>query len=158
MHPRATEFRETAAEIMGEPPTVLELPRGTKTAADAAKTIGCDLAQIVKSLVMTADDELVMVLTSGVHLVDENRLARTLGVDAVDPATPETVKETLGWAIGGVPPFGHETSIDRYLDPNLLDHDEVWAGAGTPSAVFAIDPQTLVEVTDAEPIDAFEDG
>ena len=157
MHPRAIEFRNRAEAETGFTPRVQELPEGTHTAADAAEAVGCGLDQIAKSMVMDAGGDLVIVLTSGPRRVDETALADILGVDpeAVAPADPDRVKAVLGWSIGGVPPFGHETPVRSYIDPALLDHDEVWAGGGTPSAVFPIDPAQLQALADAEPVDVF---
>lgn len=152
MHPRAIEFRERSSRSIGFDPEIEELPSGTHTAADAAEAIGCSLEQIVKSLVMRVGDALVLVLTSGPNRVDESALAARFDVDptAVEPADPDTVREIMGWSIGGVPPFAHDTDVPIVIDPDLLVHDEVWAGAGTPSAVFAIGPDTLVALTRAE--------
>ncbi|MFP4590136.1 MAG: YbaK/EbsC family protein [Halobacteriales archaeon] len=160
MHPRATEFRARARTEVDFEPAVRELPEGTHTAADAAGAIGCELGQIVKSMVMDVDGELVIALTSGPNRVDEAALAERVGVgpDAVAPADPDHVKATLGWSIGGVPPFAHDHPVETLIDPDLLEHDEVWAGAGTPSAVFPIDPQTLREITGAELADVFREG
>lgn len=158
MHPRVAEFREMATDSMGAPPRIHELPEETHTAADAAAAIGCDIEQIVKSLVMDAGGDIILVLTSGSKRVEEETLSTKLGVDGVEPASPDTVKEVLGWSIGGVPPFGHDSSIQTFIDPALLEHEEVWAGAGTPFAVFSIDPHELKTLAEAEEIDAFEAG
>ncbi len=160
MHPRAVEFRDRSREAVGFEPEILELPEGTHTAADAAEAIGCDLGQIVKSLIMAIDDDLWLVLTSGPNRVDEHQLATRVGVgtDAVNPADPDAVKEHLGWSIGGVPPFAHDRSIPALIDRDLLEHEEVWAGAGTPAAVFAIDPHRLERITEAETADVFDRG
>ncbi len=158
MHDRSEEFSHLARGVAGFEPDILELPEGTHTAADAAAAVDCDLEQISKSMVMQAGDDLVLVLTSGPHRVDEAALGERLGVERVSPADPADVKETLGWSIGGVPPFAHDTAIETYIDPTLLEHDEVWSGAGTPYAVFPIDPQELKRLAGAEEIDAFEDA
>lgn len=160
MHARAIEFKERAQSEVGYEPAVEELPEGTRSAADAATAIGCELAQIAKSMAMDVDGELVIALTSGSNRVDEIALAERLGVDpgSVGPADPDQVKTRLGWSIGGIPPFGHDRAVETLLDPDLLEHDEVWAGAGTPSAVFPIDPETLGRLTDAETVDAFRGG
>ncbi len=160
MHPRAAEFRDRVIEELGVDLEVHELPEGTRTAQDAADAAGCRLSQISKSMVMDVDDELVLVLTSGPNRVDEEALAEALGVEAdtVAPASPDSVKETLGWSIGGVPPFVHDTAVETYIDPDLLEHKEVWSGAGTPKAVFPIDPASLKELTSATVIEVFTDG
>ncbi|MEX0868066.1 MAG: YbaK/EbsC family protein [Nitriliruptoraceae bacterium] len=128
---------------------VREFDAGTRTAADAAAAIGCDVAQIVKSLVFIAGGTPVLVLTSGANRVDESRLAALRGVDAVRPATADEVREATGYAIGGTPPFGHRTPLDVICDADLCAFDVVWAAAGTPRTVFAIDPDMLIELTGA---------
>jgi prolyl-tRNA editing enzyme YbaK/EbsC (Cys-tRNA(Pro) deacylase) len=150
MHPRTREFRERAAEELGFDVDVHEFPEGTKTAADAAEAIGCDVAQIASSIALAAD-ELVVVVTSGANRVSEPLLAeiRGVGPDAVGMADADDVKTTLGWSIGGVPPFLHETSVPVYLDDTLTEYDTVWAAAGTPEAVFPIQPDRLLELSGA---------
>ena len=128
-------------------------PDGTRTAADAAAAIGCDVAQIVKSLVFVADGTPVLVLTSGANQADERRLAHALGAEEVRIATPAEVREATGYAIGGTPPVGHDTDLRVLCDRDLTDHDQVWAAAGTPTHVFGLTPQRLVEATGAEVAD-----
>ena len=158
MHPRAIEFGDRCQLEFDFKPTVEELPEGTRTAADAADAIGCQLKQIVKSMVMDVGDRLILVLTSGPARIDEHALADHLGIDAVDvsPADPDIVSNRLGWSIGGVPPFAHDEPVETLIDPVLLDQDEVWAGAGTPYAVFPIDPTRLQELTGATTVNVFE--
>ena len=154
MHERTADFCERAAERYALDPDVLEFPEGTKTAADAAEAIGCDVAQIASSLVFEADDDLVVVVTSGANRVSEEALATHVDTTAsqISMADPAVVKETLGWAIGGVPPICHDESVPVVVDETLLDHEEVWAAAGTPQAVFPIDPDRLVTLAEAEPV------
>jgi len=151
MHPRAAEFKERAREELGFEVDVHEFPEGTKTAADAAEAVGCDVAQIASAIALTAD-ELVVVITSGANRVSERRLAelRGVGPDAVGMADADEIKATLGWSIGGVPPFLHETAVPVYLDETLTGYDTVWAAAGTPEAVFPIHPDRLLELSGAE--------
>lgn len=161
MHPRATEFAERAADAYALTVDVHEFPEGTETAADAADAVGCDVAQIGKSIAMTADREasetdLVVVLTSGDHRVDETALADELDAESVASAPPSQIRGTLGWSIGGVPPFCHETSVETLIDATLAEYDEVWCAAGTPEAVFPIDPERLRELADARPTTAVE--
>jgi prolyl-tRNA editing enzyme YbaK/EbsC (Cys-tRNA(Pro) deacylase) len=152
MHPRATEFTAKASEQLGVEVDVHEFEEGTKTAADAADVVGCDVAQIASGLVFVADGDPVMVLTSGANRVDETRLADVLGADSVEMADPETVREATGYGIGGVPPFCHDSDMDVLIDETLLTHEQVWAAAGTPQTVFPIDPARLRELTDATPV------
>jgi len=157
MHPRAEEFVAAAQERYGFGVDVHEFPEGTKTAADAAEAIGCDVAQIASSLVFDAvtgdDSEPVVVVTSGANRVSESKLAAHLGADTVEMADAEAVKTATGWSIGGVPPFCHERPLRVVFDETLAAHDVVWAAAGTPTAVFPIDPDELVALAEAEPAD-----
>lgn len=132
---------------MPDPDTieVRRFPEGTRTAADAAAAVGCDVAQIVKSLVFTADGEPVLVLTSGANRVDTAKVADELGVDHVGKADADLVRRATGFAIGGTPPFGHPSPLRTVVDRDLLAHDEVWAAAGSPDSVFPLAPRTLVE-------------
>ncbi|MDL5360795.1 YbaK/EbsC family protein [Halalkalicoccus sp. NIPERK01] len=149
MHPRAVEFRERAAEEYGLAIDVEEFPEGTKTAADAADAVGCEVAQIASSLVFLADGDPVVVVTSGANRVDEDRVAEALDAGAVEMADAETIRETLGWSIGGVPPICHESEVPVLFDPTLSGFDTVWAAAGTPKAVFPIDPDRLKRLAGA---------
>lgn len=151
MHPRAQEFAAEASEEHGLDVDVHEFEEGTKTAADAAEVVGCDVAQIASGLVFVADGEPVMVVTSGANRVSEDRLADVLDADSVEMADPETVREATGYGIGGVPPFCHDRDVRTVVDETLLAHDEVWAAAGTPQTVFPIDPDVLVELAAATP-------
>ena len=158
MHPRAATFRERAAERYGVDVDVHEFPAGTKTAADAADAIGCDVAQIASSIAMVAGDRLVVVVTSGANRVSETRVATLADVpeQAVEMADAESVKAVLGWAIGGVPPFCHDTAVPVYLDASLQEYETVWAAAGTPEAVFPTPPETIVQHADATVADVAE--
>ncbi len=123
-------------------------PEGTRTAQDAADAIGCEVGQIVKSLVFVAVDEdggeqVVLALTSGSRRVDTARLAELLGVARIRKADAGEVRDATGFAIGGTPPFGHATDLPTCLDPNLAGFDTVWAAAGTPTDVFHLTPDDL---------------
>ena len=124
-------------------------PEGAKTAVDAANAIGCDVAQIVKSLVFMADDRPVMAFTSGANRVDEAKLASLVGAGAVRRATPEEARSATGFAVGGTPPFGHPERLTCLVDHDLLAWDEIWAAAGTPDSVFPLTPADLLRVTGA---------
>jgi len=158
MHERAVEFSERAAETHGFEVDVHEFPEGTKTAADAADAIGCDVAQIASAIALVADGQLSVSVTSGANRVSHAKLAGLRGVDeaAVRMAEANEVKETLGWSIGGVPPFCHETTVPVYLDETLQEFETVWAAAGTPEAVFPIAPDRLLELSGADPADLAE--
>lgn len=128
---------------------VMTFPQGTRTAADAAAAIGCELAQIVKSLVFIADGEPIVVLVPGDRVVDEHHVRATLNVGSLSKASADAAKAATGYAIGGTPPFGHDRKLPVLADRGLLDHELVWAAAGGPAEVFSVDPHRLVEAADA---------
>ncbi|WP_265111435.1 YbaK/EbsC family protein [Halosolutus halophilus] len=154
MHPRAASFAERAREAYGFDPAVEEFPEGTRTAADAADAIGCAVGQIASSLAFEVDDSLVVSVTSGANRVSEAALADHFGTsaDAVSMADPDRITDTLGWSIGGVPPFCHAESVPVVMDETLLAYETVWAAAGTPEAVFPIAPEELRRYADADPV------
>jgi len=127
------------------------MPASTRSAAEAAAALGCEVSQIVKSLIFRSitSDEPILVLASGANRVDEGRLAEIVG-DQVERAMAEFVRARTGYAIGGVSPIGHVQRIDAYLDEHLLAYPGVWAAAGSPRAVFSITPADLVRVTSAK--------
>lgn len=133
-----------ALAALGLEPDVRSFPDGTRTAADAAAAIGCELSQIVKSLIFAADGVPVLVLMDGASRVDVEAVRRELGAGAVTRADAALVRETTGYAIGGVPPFGHRTRTRVLADRSLLAHEVVWAAAGTPHTVFPMDPRELI--------------
>lgn len=149
----ASERFTQAAAMHGLALDVREFPQGTRTAADAAAAIGCEVGQIVKSLVFMADDEPVLVLTSGANRVDETKVRAALAVDAFRKADADEVREATGYAIGGTPPFGHARPLRVVCDRDLTAHEEIWAAAGTPSTVFPLVPTTLLTITRADVID-----
>ncbi|KAA0930653.1 YbaK/EbsC family protein [Streptomyces apricus] len=123
---------------------VRRFPEATRTAAEAAAAIGCDQSEICKSLIFAADGVPVLVLMDGASRVDLDLVRQELGAEKVTRADADVVRETTGYAIGGVPPFGHRTKTRVLADRSLLDHDIVWAAAGTPYSVFPMNPKTLV--------------
>jgi len=145
-----------AARAAGIDPDVRRFPQGTRTAADAARAIGCEVAQIVKSLVFAADDEPILAFTSGANRVDVDRLATLAGAVSVRRATPEEARAATGFAVGGTPPLGHPRPLRSWFDPALLGFDEVWVAAGTPDSVFAMAPRELLARTGATPADFVE--
>jgi prolyl-tRNA editing enzyme YbaK/EbsC (Cys-tRNA(Pro) deacylase) len=128
--------------------TVREFAESTATAVDAAAAIGTTVECIVKSLVFAADEQPVLVLVSGPNRVDVGKLGQLVGAP-IARANANQVREWTGFSIGGVPPLGHPTQPRTYVDQDLLQYDEVWAAAGTPNAVFAIEPHELVRITGA---------
>jgi prolyl-tRNA editing enzyme YbaK/EbsC (Cys-tRNA(Pro) deacylase) len=146
-------FRE-AARPTGLTIEVRRFPQGTRTARAAADAVGCDVAQIVKSLVFVADGEPFLALTSGRNQADLARLAGILGAGEVRRADAEEVRSATGFAIGGTPPFGHPEPLTVLIDADLLAFDEVWAAAGAPDAVFALSPREL-EAASGGRVEAF---
>jgi prolyl-tRNA editing enzyme YbaK/EbsC (Cys-tRNA(Pro) deacylase) len=132
--------------------TVKRFPSGTRTAGDAARAVGCDVAQIVKSLVFVAAGRPVVALVSGANRLDEGRLAAVAG-SPVTKADAEIARTATGYVIGGVPPFGHASEIPVFMDRDLLGHEVVWAAAGRPDSVFEISPERLRELSQAEVAD-----
>ncbi|WP_097223027.1 MULTISPECIES: YbaK/EbsC family protein [unclassified Streptomyces] len=142
-HPRFAEaLRELGLGHLVE--QVRRFPDATRTATEAAAAVGCELSQICKSLIFAADGVPVLVLMDGASRVDLELVREELGADKVTRAKVDVVRETTGYAIGGVPPFGHKTRTRVLADRSLLEHDVVWAAAGTPYAVFPIAPEDLV--------------
>lgn len=142
----AERFLE-ASKALGHDVEVRRFPEGTRTAEDAARAIGCDLAQIVKSLVFLADDRPVLALTAGINRADTTKLAAIAGAKRVRRADADEVRAATGYPIGGTPPFGHPERIATFVDPALMMYREVWAGAGAPDAVFGIAPDELLRVS-----------
>ncbi len=145
----AIERFSEGARALGLHPEVRRFPEGTKTADAAARAIGCDVGQIVKSLIFMADDRAVLALTSGRNRVDEAKLASLTGAGEVRRATPDEAREATGFAVGGTPPFAHTRAVQAFIDGDLLGYDEVWAAAGTPDSVFPLSPADLVRVSEA---------
>lgn len=122
-------------------------PEGAKTAVDAANAIGCEVAQIVKSLIFGVDGEIVLAYVSGVNHLDEHKLATAAGGLMCQRVDAEIVREATGFPIGGVPPIGHATPLRVFIDPDLLVHEVVWAAAGTWHDVFPLSPHDLQRVS-----------
>ncbi|MCW5749297.1 MAG: YbaK/EbsC family protein [Alphaproteobacteria bacterium] len=133
---------------------VTEMPGTTRTSAEAAAAIGCAVAQIAKSLLFRGRDSgrPVMVIASGVNRVDEAKVAALLGERIARPDA-DYVRTVTGYAIGGVPPVGHEPPIITLIDADLLNLDPIWAAAGTPFAVFRLSAAELVSLTAGEVAD-----
>jgi prolyl-tRNA editing enzyme YbaK/EbsC (Cys-tRNA(Pro) deacylase) len=152
MHPNVDRVVAAAASA-GLGIEVERFPDGTRTAADAARAVGCDVAQIVKSLVFVADDAPVLALTSGTNRVDPARLAAALGATGARRADGDEARAATGFAIGGIPPFGHDRPLSVVVDRDLMSHDRLWAAAGLPDAVFAIAPDDLVRASGGRVVD-----
>ena len=154
--PAASQRVVEAALGLGLEIEVREFPDGTRTAEEAARAIGVEVGQIVKSLVFLADGAPVVALVSGANRLDTALLAAAAAAEHVTRADADTVREATGYAVGGVPPFGHTRELPVYVDPDLLAYDVVWAAAGTPMTVFPITPHALVDACRAVPADLKE--
>ena len=146
-HPNVHRVVAAAAErgLTIEPKRFAE---GAKTAIDAANSIGVEVGQIVKSLIFGVDGRVVLAYVSGANQLDEKKLAAAAGGRKCERVDADTVRSATGFPIGGVPPFGHTTHLDVFIDPDLLQYDEVWAAAGTWHDVFGIEPHKLVEASE----------
>ena len=142
-----------AARALGLDIEPRRFPEGAKTAADAAAAIGVEVGQIVKSLIFAVDDQIVVAYVSGANQLDESKLAAAMGGSVCSRVDADAVRQATGYPIGGVPPFGHSTSLPVFVDPDLLVYDEVWAAAGTWHDVFGIEPSRLVEASGGTVID-----
>ena len=133
---------------------VLELPGSTRTALEAAQAVGCQVGQIVKSLVFKSKRSLqpVLVLASGANRVDERKIEALIS-EPLGKADADFVRQQTGFVIGGVPPVGHPQQLQSFIDQDLLEHAELWAAAGTPHAVFRLRPQDLVSITGGQVAD-----
>ena len=136
------------ARAVGLTPDIRQFPEGTRTAEQAAAAVGCELGQIVKSLVFLCDGDAVLALTSGANRVDTKRLSEVLD-GKIARADADGVREATGYAIGGTPPFGHACRLRTVADPALLAYDTVWAAAGTPDTVFELTPDELIRASGA---------
>ncbi len=148
LHPNVARV-VAAAHAAGLDVHPVRQPDGAKTAVDAAAAIGVDVGQIVKSLIFDVDGEIVLAFVSGADQLDEARLAAAAGGANCGRVDGRTVRDVTGFPIGGVPPFGHLRPLRAFADRGLLDHDEVWAAAGTWHDVFPIAPDDLVRASDA---------
>jgi prolyl-tRNA editing enzyme YbaK/EbsC (Cys-tRNA(Pro) deacylase) len=158
--PRAAAAVVAAGRSHGLELDVREFPEGTRTAADAARAVGCHVDQIVKSLVFVADTDPVLVLTSGGHRVDVVKVGKERSAAIVRKADAEEVRAATGYAIGGTPPFGHARPQPVLVDRHLTGFEVVWAAAGTPRHVFPITPADLLRATGGQVADVVlvEDG
>jgi prolyl-tRNA editing enzyme YbaK/EbsC (Cys-tRNA(Pro) deacylase) len=141
----------------GHPDTIQAFPEGTRSAADAAAAVGCDVAQIAKSIVLRAGARAVLVIASGANRVDMAKVAAAIGQSA-KRADGAWVRDATGFAIGGVSPVGHVAPPLLLLDADLMALDPVWAAAGSPTHVFRTSPADLVRITGARVAEVKEDA
>ncbi|HYZ31804.1 MAG TPA: YbaK/EbsC family protein [Crenalkalicoccus sp.] len=130
----------------GHPDTIRAFPEGTRSSADAAAAVGCEVAAIAKSMVFRSGDRPVLIIASGVNRVDPAKVRATTGL-AVKRAEGEWVRDVTGFAIGGVAPVGHRTPPLVLLDAELMALPRVWAAAGSPMHVFETTPADLARLT-----------
>jgi prolyl-tRNA editing enzyme YbaK/EbsC (Cys-tRNA(Pro) deacylase) len=132
---------------------VVELADSTRTSAEAAQAVGCEVAQIAKSVIFRggASNKPVLVIASGINRVNEKKLATLIG-ESIEKPDADFVREKTGFVIGGVPPIGHVESLTIFIDEDLLQYAEIWAAAGTPRAVFKLTPDDLVKMTGGQVI------
>jgi prolyl-tRNA editing enzyme YbaK/EbsC (Cys-tRNA(Pro) deacylase) len=147
LSPSAQKVQDALASL-GLALQVVELPASTRTAVEAAQAVGCQVGQIVKSLVFKAkrSGQPILVVASGANRVDERKIEALLG-EPLGKADADFVRQRTGFVIGGVPPLGHLEKLSTFIDQDLLQYAEIWAAAGTPNAVFRLSPLHLVQMT-----------
>lgn len=150
LSPSAQKVQQ-ALQALGMTLQVVELPDSTRTAIEAAQAVGCQVGQIVKSLVFKTkrSQRALLVIASGSNRVDEKLIEARIG-EPLGKADAEFVRQQTGFAIGGVPPLGHASPLLTFIDQDLLQYERVWAAAGTPHAVFELNPADLARMTGGE--------
>ncbi|WP_230531677.1 YbaK/EbsC family protein [Microvirga roseola] len=148
--PPSAQRVQNAASELGLDVAVREMPQSTRTAEEAAAACGCEVGQIVKSLVFQGAEsgKPYLLLVSGSNRVDQESVAQSIGEKLSRPDAAK-VRAWTGYAIGGIPPLGHDMPIKTYIDRDLLKYGLVWAAAGTPQAVFPVDPKALAKAIGA---------
>ena len=148
LSPSAQKIQDTL-DSLGYNYTVIEHTESTRTAQEAADRAGCQLGQIVKSLIFRGktSGKPILVLTSGANRVDEKRISGYAG-EHISRADADFVRAVTGFAIGGVPPIGHVQKMETYLDEDFLQYPTIWAAAGTPNAIFELKTEDLQKMTD----------
>ncbi|NMC14073.1 MAG: YbaK/EbsC family protein [Chloroflexi bacterium] len=139
---------QNALQKLGLSLQVIELPNSTRTAVEAAQAIGCEVGQIVKSLIFKTkhSERPILVIASGSNRVNEKTI-EVLITEPLGKADAEFVRQRTGFVIGGVPPLGHSEALETFIDEDLFQYDEIWAAAGTPHAVFRLKPDDLPRMT-----------
>ena len=136
-----------SARRLGLPMDVQRLGSSTRTVKDAAVAVGCQESEIAKAIVFVADGDPILCVASGRHRIDTDKLADALDVAEVRQAAADEVRAATGFAVGGVPPFGHDLPV--LFDEALLEHERVWAAAGDPHSLFQVDPRELARCVEA---------
>jgi prolyl-tRNA editing enzyme YbaK/EbsC (Cys-tRNA(Pro) deacylase) len=144
----AAQKVQDALRALGFAYAVMESAQPARTAAEAARAVGCHVGQIAKSLVFKTaqSDRAVLVITSGANQVNEWRIGVLLK-EVLEKAPAAFAREHSGFAIGGIPPVGHAKPMETFIDEDLLRHETIWAAAGTPNALFRLTPADLVKMT-----------
>jgi prolyl-tRNA editing enzyme YbaK/EbsC (Cys-tRNA(Pro) deacylase) len=152
LHPSAQRVQDELRR-RGSAAVVRQLDRTTRSAAEAAAAVGCEVGAIAKSLIFrgTKTGAAILVITSGANRVDEAALEGLLG-QPIGRADAEFVRQATGFAIGGVPPLGHANPVTTLFDEDLLLYPAIWAAAGTPNALFEVDPAELLALCEAAPV------
>jgi prolyl-tRNA editing enzyme YbaK/EbsC (Cys-tRNA(Pro) deacylase) len=147
----ASQRIQDLLESLGFDYTVIELPDTTRTAIDAANSVGCTVGQIAKSLIFRGKrtGKPILIIASGSNRVNEKRIAEYIG-EPIEKADAEFVRTATGFAIGGVPPLGHLQDIRTFIDEDLLQHERIWAAGGTPNSVFQLEAKDLQDMTGGE--------
>lgn len=147
LSPAAQKVQE-ALRARGFAYEIVESEQATRTAAEAARLVGCDVGQIAKSLVFRAKqtDRPILVIASGANQVNEFRIGMYLK-EPVEKAPAPLVHRATGFAVGGIPPLGHATTLETFIDQDLMKHQEIWAAGGTPNALFKLSPADLKTMT-----------
>lgn len=148
----ATKIQEALAQ-RGYGFQVVEFSQSTRSAQEAADTIGCKVEQIAKTLIFKGkkSSKPVIVIASGPNRVDEKKIKEVFG-EAISKADADFVREVTGYPIGGVPPVGHTQPIETFIDADLEKYEEIWAAAGTPNAVFSLTPEALSKITNGRQV------
>lgn len=152
LSPSAQKVQD-ALQKLGYRYSVIEFADSTRTAEEAAERVGCEVGQIVKSLIFqgASSEKAILILTSGANRVDIKRI-KPYAEEKIGRADPAFVRERTGYAIGGIPPLGHLNPIETYVDEDLLQYEKVWAAAGTPNAIFEMDANQLEKMTSGKVI------
>jgi prolyl-tRNA editing enzyme YbaK/EbsC (Cys-tRNA(Pro) deacylase) len=152
MHPNGVKVRD-ALRAAGVDTDIVETLEGSPTAATAAAQLDIEVGQVCNSLLFNADGGPLLILASGGHKVDVNRVAAELGFDSVHRPDADFVREFTGQPIGGVAPLGHPTPVRTVIDTHLANWDTVWAAGGHPHYVFPTSFDELVRITGGQPLD-----
>ena len=147
LSPSAQKVQDTLTAL-GFACEVIELPQSTRTSAEAAQAVGCSVGQIAKSLVFKGKQSgnPILVIASGSNRVNEEKIAELIG-EKMEKPDADFVRAHTGYVIGGVPPVGHTTPLQTFIDEGLSQYDSIWAAAGTPNAVFELTPGDLTKMT-----------